>query len=215
MLKHVQPLIDQNAADSEKMFHLEKGQLAELMGAWLTLDSGGGDVEAAMKAGEIARNYHVTVVVPLNASCASACVLLLAGGVERFIHGNVGIHRPYSAAYSPSLSESEQRYKSISASVERYLRAMNMPPRLMDAMNATPPDQIHWLTEDEMQEFGINASDPIWEDRNDSINAQKRGISKEEYYSRLQRAREQCKSIPATADGKFSQRYNDIVGLPR
>jgi hypothetical protein len=214
-LKYVQPLIDKNDADGEKMFHLEKGQLSELMGAWLALDSGGGDVDAAIKAGEIARKYHVTTRVLNDATCASACVLLLVGGVDRIIYGKVGIHRPFSAGYSSSISESGQRYKSINTSVEGYLRAMNMPPRLMDAMNAIPPDQIQWLTEDQMQEFGINASDPIWKDRNDSVSAQERGISKQEYYSRLQRAREECKSIPAAADEQFSQCYNNIVGLPR
>jgi hypothetical protein len=80
-------------------------------------------------------------------------------------------------------------------------------------MNAIPPDQIRWLTDTEMQELGINSSDPIWEDRNDSVNAQERGISKQEYYSRVQQARERCKSM--TADGQFEQCFNGIVGLPR
>jgi hypothetical protein len=118
-LNAVQPALDQFVADGEAVTPSEKGELAEVTGAWLTLDSGGGDVVAAMRAGEIARKHHVTMRVMADGTCASACVLLLAGGVERIIYNNVGIHRPYSAAYSASLSESEKRYKSISVAVDQ------------------------------------------------------------------------------------------------
>jgi hypothetical protein len=213
-LKSVQPDIDKFVADAEKMAPSEKGQLGEIYGPWMTLESGGGDVEAAMRAGEIARKYHVNMRVLSDRSCASACVLLLVGGVDRIIFGNVGIHRPYSAGYSPSLTESEKRYKSVSASVERYLHAMNMPPRLIDAMNATPPDQVHWLTVDELTQFGISASDPVWQDRVDSIEALSRGLSKQGYYARKQQATEQCKSVPASNRAWFDC-YWGIMGWPR
>lgn len=213
-LKSVQYLVDQNNAMFEKEVPSLKGQMAGLTGAQLFLNSGGGDVEAAMKAGEIARKYHVTISVPLNASCASACVLLLVGGLSRVVIGRVGIHRPYSAAYSPSLSVSDQRYKTISASVERYLRMMNMPPRLMEAMNAVPPEQIRWLTESEADEFGIGGDDPVWKDRWDSVNAQSRGISKPEYYSRVRRAKEKCGAMIQDATA-YGQCYFAIVGSQR
>jgi hypothetical protein len=214
VLRSVQPALDRFVAVGEEMAPSQKGQLREITGAYLILNSNGGDVESAMRAGEIARRYNVTMKVMTEASCASACVLLLVGGVDRYIFGNVGVHRPYSASYSSSLSESNRRYKNISALVERYLSTMNMPPGLINAMNATPPDQVHWLTPDEMDAFGISGSDPVWQDRVDSVQAHGRGISKEEYYARMQRARETCKSIPVS-DSAWNKCYYGIVGLPR
>ena len=59
------------------------------------LDSPGGDVEAAMEIGRIFRKERVWVLLPTSAVCFSACVLVLAGSVNRLIFGKVGIHRPY------------------------------------------------------------------------------------------------------------------------
>jgi hypothetical protein len=86
---------------------------------------------------------------------------------------------------------------------------MNMPDRLIEAMNAVP----RWLTESEVDEFGIGVDDPMWKDRWDSINAQSRGISKQEYYSRMQRAREQCAAIHD--EPAYGQCYFGIVGFSR
>jgi len=55
--KYVQSFVDRNIADIEKAAPSLKGQMAGLIGASLFLNSGGGDIEAAMKAGEIARAY--------------------------------------------------------------------------------------------------------------------------------------------------------------
>jgi hypothetical protein len=212
-LNYLQPFVDRNISDFENEARSLKGQMAGLMGAQLYLNSGGGDVDAAMRAGEIARAYHVTISIPLDSSCASACVLLLVGGPSRIVIGRVGIHRPYSSTYSSSLSVSDQRYRAVNAAVEKYLRAMNMPARLIEVMNAVSPDQIRWLTESEADEFGIGVDDPVWKDRWDSVNAQSRGISKQEYYSRLQRARAQCAAI--YEEPAHGQCYFGIVGFPR
>lgn len=68
------------------------------------LDSGGGDIEAAIDLGRYFRRKETTVLVLNQANrdssgtCASACLFLLAGAVRRYIivpRDHIGVHRPY------------------------------------------------------------------------------------------------------------------------
>ena len=193
-LKSVQKRIDANTADLERQRPVLKDKFVGLLGAYLDLDSRGGDVEAAIKAGTIGRNYGVHTLVGEHSSCASACALLLIGGVNRTVFGRVGIHRPFSTSYSTSFAEANERFKSITADVGKYLQSMNMAPRLMDEMNAVPPDQILWLTSSDLKELGIAGTDPVWQDRLDSVKSLSIGISKQEYYDREQQADARCQA---------------------
>jgi hypothetical protein len=59
----------------------------------LDIDSSGGQVEDAIRAGDAMADSGWTIWVRQGAVCHSACVLLLAGGDDRVIAGAVGIHR--------------------------------------------------------------------------------------------------------------------------
>ena len=59
----------------------------------LDIDSGGGSVESAMRAGDAIGENDWTIWVRADSVCHSACVLLLAAGDMRVIVGPVGIHR--------------------------------------------------------------------------------------------------------------------------
>ena len=68
------------------------------VGYWLTLDSEGGDVYAALRIGRMLRKARAWTHVLKGSKCISACVFLLAGSVRRDVDGGVvGIHRPYSS----------------------------------------------------------------------------------------------------------------------
>src|SRR5437879_3563961 len=60
------------------------------------LDSTGGDVLEAIRIGAFLREEQAWTVVEKDASCASACVLILAAGVHRDVYGGarLGLHRP-------------------------------------------------------------------------------------------------------------------------
>jgi hypothetical protein len=59
------------------------------------VDSLGGDVEAAINIGRLARKYNASVS-SIYGTCASSCVFILAGGVDRHLLSSiVGIHRPF------------------------------------------------------------------------------------------------------------------------
>ena len=59
------------------------------------LDSEGGDVVSALTIGRLIRARNFETDVTNNALCASACIFILAAGVDRSAYGRIGIHRPH------------------------------------------------------------------------------------------------------------------------
>jgi hypothetical protein len=108
----------------------------------LQINSAGGSVAAAMKIGRALRSAEAWVTVPTYGRCASACVLIYAGGVIRVNYGPIQIHRPYSLNPDSSLSKAQQRFASMERDVRSYLRAMNVSQMLFDRMVRVAPDRI-------------------------------------------------------------------------
>lgn len=158
----------------------------------LQLNSNGGNVEAAIEAGEFIRQKKITTIVSADSSCASACVLLHLGGVHRLSAGKVGIHRPFSDRPSRSDAESRAAHEKLNDLIRRYLKKMNVPDTLLGAMNAVPPGEIRWLTKQQREDFQIDGEDPVFADQRDSLIAKRLDISKKELYSRQQRAKTAC-----------------------
>lgn len=161
----------------------------------LLLNSNGGDVEAAMRTGEFVRQKKLWTGVRQNNACASACVLVLVGGVHRINAGNIGLHRPFLDKYSNSESESRTTYEKNNRLILKYLNRMNITESLLKAMNLVPPGEMQWLTfqdDKQLHELNITGEDPVYADERDSANAKKWGISKKEYYLRQQRIESVC-----------------------
>jgi hypothetical protein len=172
----------------------QKGELNACMlgrpGVWL--DSPGGDVESAVAIGRFLRGKDIIAIVPINAHCASACVIVLLGGVYRMVAGDVGIHRPYDVGLSSSVQDSQNAYAKVNALLGNYFQEMNISRKLLDAMNAVPPEEVRWLDFDEDSAFGISGTDPAWQDYQDSGVAQALGVSKEVLYERRALAEKSC-----------------------
>jgi hypothetical protein len=158
------------------------------------LDSDGGDVEAAMAIGRLIRlKTAEAVVLPspakikrmiTNATCASACVLILTAGSFRVaMSGQIGIHRPYSAPSDPT-QDTRSRYSAIVAKVKAYLEEMGMPSQLYEAMMQVPPQEVRWLTSEELTALGLLGMDASYADLNDTRTAFAHGLPKEEYLRR-------------------------------
>src|SRR5260370_32271993 len=75
------------------------------------INSPGGSISAAMAIGRIFRREKASLQVKDNDVCLSACVLVLAGAVERPISrsAKVGIHRPYLETTSQGSMTADQR----------------------------------------------------------------------------------------------------------
>lgn len=160
------------------------------------LDSPGGDVNTAIEIGRVFRKWHAYAQVNDEAICASACVLMLVGAVDRGVQGKIGLHRPFSDISAHSSEDAARRYREIRDRVKSYLEEMNIPDRLLDSMNSTGPQNVRWLSgykdQRELEELWIEAKDPVFEDMQLSRKALELGISKKELIGRVQRARNIC-----------------------
>jgi hypothetical protein len=182
----------------------------------LKLKSGGGDVEAAIAVGIIARQYNMVTMIEKDGTCASACALTFLGGVYRMaVSGEYGIHRPYSTRYTNSNTDAKLSYNKINKLVGDYLEQMNITPRLLEAMKAVPPDKIRWLTFNELEDMGIIGSDPVYSDLRVSDEAKRLGITKSELYARMQKAEKDCahflkpKSTTEKGDKEYIEGINN------
>jgi ATP-dependent protease ClpP protease subunit len=183
---------------------------------FLSLNSKGGNLEEAIKAGEFIRQHRFWTSVRNEDSCVSACVIMYLGGVWRMSTGKFGLHRPYSTKMSTTETEAKANYEQINGLIRQYFIRMNIPERLLDVMNSVPPDEIKCydslISEDRKQltELFIIGEDPVDADRKASANANILGISKQELYLRRQRSSDVCSDIPS-ASIEHSQCIDDVM----
>jgi hypothetical protein len=111
------------------------------------INSRGGDVSAAMMIGRIFRQESAFLQV--DGVCISACVLVLAGAVDRFVKNSfmIGIHRPYLAQTSYTDEQAQKLYddmlkESFEASLIATLFPKN-PPTRIHITERTMPIRTH------------------------------------------------------------------------
>lgn len=92
---------------------------------------------------------------------------------------------------SPHIKQMQARINQVSEVVSAYLAEMNMPKSLFDAMVRVPPDQIKVLTDEELDTFGLNRDDPVFEELEINGEARRYGVSKPDYLANKP-ALEQC-----------------------
>lgn len=188
---------------------LKKGGRAHVF-----VKSTGGDVQTAAKIGRMLRQVDATVSTSL---CKSACVLVLVGGVERMIltHAQkglgVGIHRLYFTNLPAGISKSEiaRRRESAKNEVASYLKEMNISSRLLDLMEAIPPEKMKMLTEAEIADFGLDAPDPVWDEEDVAKQAAKYATTSSEYRIRRVSVNSQCHEETRHPSPATSQAYID------
>jgi hypothetical protein len=165
------------------------------------VQSRGGDVHAAIEIGRLLRQHEARVSTDL---CMSSCVLVLIGGVERRVSNyskpgwGLGLHRPYFGALSPSLSSSEiaEKRQLLLAEVAAYIKDMNVSSRLLDFMEAIPPEKMRMLTETEVSDLGLDAPDPVWDEKTVAASASTYGIGSLEFRRRRASVDVKCPSSP-------------------
>ena len=131
----------------------------------LDLDSSGGHVEDAMKAGDAIGASHWTLRVRDDAICHSACVLILAAGDDRSITGKVGIHRMIRIDSSATTrAELSQELREVYAKMKDYLERNGASVAVADLMMTVPNRKLRLLTEDELQEYGLAGTNAVQDD---------------------------------------------------
>jgi hypothetical protein len=162
--------------------------------AWIYVNSGGGDLEAAIRIGRMMRSINASVTVEPDSRCSSACVFLLAGAVQRITLGQVGIHRPHFAVMGRSLPASEVRARinAMDALIEAFLNDMNVPVDLLRAMKGIWPEDIQVLSAQDLQRFMLSSPDPVWDELDVARQAWEYGNSSGEFRDRRAAAESRC-----------------------
>jgi hypothetical protein len=173
------------------------------------INSPGGSISAAMAIGRIFRREKASLQVKDNDVCLSACVLVLAGAVERPISrsAKVGIHRPYLETTSQGSMTADQvrsAYRTMLQGMRGYLREMNVSEKLADDMLATEPEKMRILTQAELTAYGLAGVDPAERERRaverearEVQEASELGLDRREYMRRKILVENIC---PATGD---------------
>ena len=129
------------------------------------LNSPGGDLIAAMQIGGILRSTTAWLVVDSGANCFSACIFVLAAGMDRWVldGSRLGIHRPY---FDPKffggldVAAATSRYEELSRRAREYLRTMEMSDELFSDMLQVPSNRIRIIDSAYAERMRLVGSDP-------------------------------------------------------
>ncbi|MHB8474657.1 MAG: COG3904 family protein [Gammaproteobacteria bacterium] len=186
-------------ADSRRLREIiaaKQGRMDERLGPvriYATLDSPGGDLAASLSLGRLLRAHQAIAIVQPRAQCASACVFVLIGAVDRSAYGKIGIHRPYSTSTdSIPIEQRERLHRAIHNAIAAYLDEMNVSPELLTAMERVPPEKIRFLSARHIHEYGLDERDPAEEEDENAAEARAYGLSMQEYLRRKSRAETVC-----------------------
>lgn len=117
----------------------------------LVINSPGGSLFEARRLGRWLRENGLPVGV--DKLCTSACVDVLAGGIERYVTANVrlGIHQ---SKVPPHLSSHEGGQLSV-VSAALYLREMGIDDSVALAAAAVPNNKMYWISLGEALDTGL------------------------------------------------------------
>lgn len=121
----------------------------------LLIHSPGGLIGEAMEIGRLLRGNGVEVFIPRVASCVSACVLILAGGKQRTIAGQVGIDNPHFIKAAGPGDDVPALLAESRKIMRDYFRTMGVAENLADAMFSVPDGAVRFLSQDELFHYRL------------------------------------------------------------
>lgn len=131
----------------------------------LDLDSAGGLVEDAIRAGDFIAASRWTIWVREESICHSACVFLLSAGDVRRIAGQVGIHRLIRmSSTATTRAELNAELRLVHGRVRDYLERNGSSVDVADLMMAVPNRSLRMLSDDELLRYGLDGVNPAQDD---------------------------------------------------
>jgi hypothetical protein len=126
-------------------------RLREAKAVGLVISSPGGSLYEARRLGRWLRDNGMRVAV--DDLCTSACVDVLAGGIERYVTANakLGIHQ---SRVPKHLSSHEGGQLSV-VTAALYLREMGVDDSIALAAAAVPNSAMYWISVPEALETGL------------------------------------------------------------
>jgi len=126
----------------------------------IVLHSPGGSVPDAIEMARDIRGLHLSTAGPADGYCASACPLVLAGGVTRRAGEGawVGVHQVYAierpgAGLARDVDRSIADIQATTARCQELLVDMGVDPVVWIKALQTPAEELYVLTEEELAHF--------------------------------------------------------------
>ncbi|UIJ73024.1 hypothetical protein [Aurantimonas sp. HBX-1] len=136
-------------------------------GSTVHLHSPGGSVDDAIEMAREIRRLRLSTAVPDDGYCASACPLVLAGGVTRAAGAGawVGVHQVYAVDIPgmPELRDVGASISQIQATIARcqeLLVKMGVDPAVWIKAMQTPPEELYVLTEEDLSSYRMVQAEP-------------------------------------------------------
>lgn len=173
-----------NALKGDTFFQRQKVNYVTPM---VHINSEGGSVSSAIRIGRMLRDLNAWTMVPAAGACSSSCVFLLIGGVDRNAWGRVGVHRPYFESLDRRRTQAEVSadIRALDTMIMTYLRDMNISLNFLDFMKGVPADQMRWLSESDLQTFGLSAPDPVFDELRTAQEAWRYGTTSAIFRQRM------------------------------
>jgi hypothetical protein len=116
------------------------------------LNSQGGNLLEGVKLADAIRTGKIATNVGQSAVCASACFLVFAAGSEKNASygAQIGVH-------GASDRDGQETVQSGAATVSmaRVAKELGVPSAIIGRMVVTPPEQMVWLSPQELQSMGV------------------------------------------------------------
>ena len=132
----------------------------------LDIDSAGGHVEAAIRAGDAIGENDWTIWVREDSVCHSACVLLLAAGDMRVIAGPVGLPDGPGGVLGASRKELGEELRTVSDGLRNYLERNGASSEVYDLMTTVPNRTLRLLDDGDLERYGLSGPNAVEDDLN-------------------------------------------------
>jgi hypothetical protein len=117
----------------------------------IRLNSDGGNLLEGVKLADAVRFGKMSTNVGKTATCASACFLVFAAGATKFVSygAQIGVHGASDETGRETVSS-----EAATVSMAKVAKDLGVPPAIIGRMVVTPPNDMVWLSPDELQSMG-------------------------------------------------------------
>lgn len=113
----------------------------------IRLNSPGGNLLESVKIADVVRAAGMSTSVLSGSQCASGCFIIFSAGREKFAHyqTRIGVH----GASENGRETAESGAATVG--MARILKELGVPPKILGKMVVTPPEEMVWLSVDELR----------------------------------------------------------------
>lgn|GEM_PF-2609922 len=142
--------------DSDKLLN----KIKSTKHSGLLLNSKGGDLEEAIKIGNIVKTLGMSIFVSKDGICGSACFFIYMNGLARFAAGIefkehakspeagfIAIHRPF---FKVADTNTNSNQKLLEKKAAEYLKDLSVPTDLIEKMMSASSVDAYYLTIDDI-----------------------------------------------------------------